>query len=313
MSQKEMKMAFRIGLITALAIALAGAAHAQGGPPPAMGSGGFGGPMSVPRGLGGPGMGGMATGKVISVNPAAHTITFKNEQGEHRTLHVASDTRIIGQKTISVSSLRVGDRIQVRGHVSLVTADSIVTGGSDAGLPPMGPPPFAGGPAAFGPPPGGPGFGPHGPRMPLADGMVVEEGKVVKLSPLTISFGGGRTLTVQMDSSTKLHKVSEMKLGEIKSGDRIAAMGRPDGDGSLRAFRVTINMPVPPRPAGMPGMLGQGPGGFGPGMGGPNGPAGGPGFGRSAAFGPGFGQQPPTPDGSAPGGPPPPDAPDDAP
>ena len=332
MTRKELTMAPWISIVTVLAFALAGAAHAQGGPPP-MGPGGFGGPGPMARGMmgGGPRMGPAAIGTVQSVDADAHTISLKNRNGESCTLHVASDAKIVGQKTILVSDLKVGDRIQVRGQVSLITADSIVEGGDSMGMPPMGPPPGAmggpggfgpppdaGGPGAFGPPPAGgrPGFGPMGPMGGGPNGMVVEMGTVTKLSPLTISFGGGRTLTVQVDSSTKVHKIGEMKLSEIKAGDRIMAMGRPMSDGSLRASRVAVNMPAPMGPAGRPGMMG-GPGGFGPGGPGP----GGPGFGPAAAFGPGGGpgpEGPPDPgfdpqQGAQPDMPPPPDAGPDGP
>lgn len=310
MTRNEIKTTLKIGAIATMAFALAGAAHAQMGPPP-MGPGGFGGPMPGMRGPGGPGFGGMIAGTVQSVNSDEHTISLKTRSGETCTLHVSSDAAIIGQKTIAVSDLHVGDRIQVRGHVALITADSIVAGGDGMGGPPMGPPPSAvmGGPQGFGAGPGGPGFGPQGTgRMGGPNGMVLEVGTVTKLSPLTLSFGGGRTLTVQVDSSTRVHKVGEMKLAEIKTGDRIAAQGRPMSDGSLRAVRVAVNMPVPMRPPGGPGMAGRGPGAFGPAMGGPEGP----GFGPAPGFGPGLGG-PPDPDngpqqGAQPDMPPPPDA-----
>ncbi|HEX5324156.1 MAG TPA: hypothetical protein VFW40_10245, partial [Capsulimonadaceae bacterium] len=224
---KRLKMK-RIALGTALAatlsVAIAIPVLAQGGPPP--GPGGFGGP----GGPGGPGGRPLALGAVQSVDTSARTITLSDPRGGSHTIRVASDAKIVGDKAISVSDLNVGDKIQVRGRPSVITADSIFAGGPGADMPPAGPPAGAQGPGAFGPPPGGPqGFGPgpdFGPpggpgRIGNPNGIVVETGTVTKLNPLTISFGGGRTLTVELSPSAKVHTAGAMKLSDIKKGDRV--------------------------------------------------------------------------------------------
>ena len=263
---------------------LAPAAQAQGPQ-----GGGFGGPGGFRGGPGGGGQGGfrrppVAFGTVTAIDAGAGTITIASRfGGADQTIQTQGTTQIVSQTAASVSDLKKGDKIEVQGVPTGITASALTIGQSPlSGL---------GGPGGG---PGGPGggFG-GGPGMQGAPAMASATGIVTSVSPLTISLSSTASLTLKMDPSAKVTKYTTVPLSSIKVGDSVMGIGTANDDGSFAATTVALNMNL--------GGMGQGRGGFGRGGsygrggGGFGGPRGGGGFG-------GFGG-PPPPDGF--GGPPP--------
>ena len=281
--------------------------------------GGFGGgPNNGPDPFGGGGrQGGMgrrsplASGTVTAVDVQAGTITVSSVFGDPQVIQTQGTTTIVSQTAASVSDLKKGDTIEVRGIPTGLTASSLTIGksplGGFGGPPPPGsfggpPPPGGFGgpppPGGFGgpPPPGGfggpppPGFG--GPGAPPA--MAYAKGTVTSTSPLIISLSSSALLTLKMDPSAKVTKYTTVTLSSIKVGDRVVGIGTANDDGSFAAATIAVNVD----------MGRGGGGGFGGGRRGG-------GFGRPNNGGPGgFGGPPPGgPNGSGdfggPGGPPP--------
>ena len=282
--------------------ALAPHASAQGP------QGGFGsGPNNGPDPFGGGGgrQGGMgrrppfASGTVTAVDVQAGTITVSSVFGDPQVIQTQGTTTIVSQTAASVSDLKKGDTIEVRGVPTGLTASSLTIGKSPLGGPGGPPPPGGFGgpppPGGFGgPPPPGGGFG--GPPAPA---MAYAKGTVTSTSPLTISLSSSALLTLKMDPSAKVTKYTTVALSSIKVGDRVVGIGTANDDGSFAAATIAVNMD----------MGRGGGGGFGGGRRG-GGYRGG-GFGRPNNGGPGgFGGPPPGgPNGSddfgGPGGPPP--------
>ena len=281
--------------------ALAPHASAQGP------QGGFGGgPNNGPDPFGGGGrQGGMgrrsplASGTVTAVDVQAGTITVSSVFGDPQVIQTQGTTTIVSQTAASVSDLKKGDTIEVRGVPTGLTASSLTIGKSPLGGPGGPPPPGGFGgpppPGGFGgPPPPGGGFG--GPPAPA---MAYAKGTVTSTSPLTISLSSSALLTLKMDPSAKVTKYTTVALSSIKVGDRVVGIGTANDDGSFAAATIAVNMD----------MGRGGGGGFGGGRRG-GGYRGG-GFGRPNNGGPGgFGGPPPGgPNGGddfgGPGGPPP--------
>ena len=270
--------------------------------------GGFGGgPNNGPDPFGGGGgrQGGMgrrppfASGTVTAVDVQAGTITVSSVFGDPQVIQTQGTTTIVSQTAASVSDLKKGDTIEVRGVPTGLTASSLTIGKSPLGGPGGPPPPGGFGgpppPGGFGgPPPPGGGFG--GPPAPA---MAYAKGTVTSTSPLTISLSSSALLTLKMDPSAKVTKYTTVALSSIKVGDRVVGIGTANDDGSFAAATIAVNMD----------MGRGGGGGFGGGRRG-GGYRGG-GFGRPNNGGPGgFGGPPPGgPNGSddfgGPGGPPP--------
>ena len=229
------------------------------------------------RSFGMPMMRPMMAGTVQSVDTTNGTITLTDPSGNTQTLTVSSDTKIVAAKTISASDLQVGDQIQVRGAPQVISADSIMSG--DLGdVPPMGPVfgaamvkssgtvaaranPDAPGPVVVqsygeqsdssGAEADAEGNGP--PPKPLfisaassspAGAMAIEQGTITSLSPLTVSLSDGQTVTVNTNSSTKVSTVSTESLSDIQQGDQVAAQINRQGDGTIRAVQVDVNLPM---------------------------------------------------------------------
>ena len=254
--------------------------------------GGFGGgPNNGPDPFGGGGrQGGMgrrsplASGTVTAVDVQAGTITVSSVFGDPQVIQTQGTTTIVSQTAASVSDLKKGDTIEVRGIPTGLTASSLTIGKSPLGGF-GGPPP----PGGFGGPPP-PGFG--GPGAPPA--MAYAKGTVTSTSPLIISLSSSALLTLKMDPSAKVTKYTTVTLSSIKVGDRVVGIGTANDDGSFAAATIAVNVD----------MGRGGGGGFGGGRRGG-------GFGRPNNGGPGgFGGPPPGgPNGSGdfggPGGPPP--------
>ena len=291
-----------------VSLALAAPVLAQGpppgGPPPGQG-GGFGQPGNR---FGGPRGGGFwgqqrppfAVGTVSAVDAAAGTITLTTQRGR-QTIHLGPNAQIVMPRTVSVSSLKAGDRVTVRGAAAGLTGFQITAGQPPAGLPDGG---------GFGGPRGG--NGPTNFGGGREDNFVTASG-TVKASPtkkdahLTISLGPGAQLVLTMADGAEITRYAAVTVSGIKTGDRIIAMGQNGDDGTMTASTVGVNFPAggfgggPGAPMGgnfAGGRYGGPPGGFG----GPRrtGQRGGP-FPDQGGF-----NGPPPPDQGGFGGPPPP-------
>lgn len=263
-----------LGAAALLAVpVLAPMTHAQGP------QGGFGGGPNPPTGpdpFGGGGGGGrqggmgrrppVASGTVTAVDTGAGTITVSSIFGDLQVIQTQGTTAIVSQTAASVSELKKGDTIEVRGVPTELTALSLTIGQSPiAGPGGFGgpPPPPPGGPGAPPPPPGGGGSG-----TPPPPAMAYAKGTVTSTSPLMISLSSTASLTLKIDPSAKVTKYTTVALGSIKVGDRVIGIGTANNDGSFAATTVAVNMDMGP---GGRGGFGGGRHG-GPPPGGPGGP-----------------------------------------
>ena len=232
------------------------------------GGGGFGGPGG--GGFGGQGGGfnrrpPFAYGTVSAVNTGAGTVTISSRfGGGDQVIQTQGTTQIMSQTAAKVSELKKGDKVEVSGMPTQMTATSLTIG--DSPLAGLGGP---GGPG--GPPPGAPGGNAAGGPV---DTRVT--GTVTSTSPLTIALSPTASLTLKMDPNAKVAKYTPVALSAIKPGDKIAALGTANDDGSFAATTLAVNVDL--------GAMGRGFGRRG-GFGGQNGP-GGPG-GQSGSGGPG--------------------------
>ncbi len=233
------------------------------GPGGGFGGGGFGGPGG--GGFGGPGGGGgqggfnrrspFAYGTVSAVNAGAGTVTISSRfGGGDQVIQTQGTTQIVSQAAAKVSDLKKGDKVEVSGMPTQMTATSLTIG--DSPLAGLGGP---GGPG--GPPPGGPGGG-NAAGNP-ADTRIM--GTVTGTSPLTIALSPTASLTLKMDPSAKVTKYTPVTLNAIKPGDKVAALGTANDDGSFAATTLAVNTDL--------GAMGRGFGRRG-GYGGQNGPGG---------------------------------------
>ena len=273
-------------------------AHAQGP------QGGFGsGPNNGPDPFGGGGRQGLgrrppfAFGTVTAVDAGAGTITISSTFGDPQVIQTQGTTKIVSQAAASVSDLKKGDTIEVRGVPTGLTASSLTIGQSPLGGPGGGPPPPP--PGGFGGPPPPPPGGFGGPPPPPAPAMAYARGTVTGTSPLTISLSSTASLTLRMDPSAKVTKYISVALSAIKVGDKVVGIGTANDDGSFAASTVAVNMDM--GQMGRGGRGGFGGGRRGGGFGGPNGGFRGGGFGGPNGGGPNNGG-----DFGGPGGPPPP-------
>ena len=277
---------------------------------PGGGGGGF------PGGGGGGGFQGrppFAAGAVSAVDSGAGTITITPQFGGNgpQTIRLDSSTQIVALAVVTVTDLKVGDKIAVQGIPTGITASSVTVGDPPAGLPGMG----NGGPRGGG---GGNGGGGNGGGGAAAAPSFATATGTIKVLPtatdphLTLSLGPDVQLFLKVADGAKVTKYTVVRLSDIKTGDRIMAAGQTADDGTLTATTVGVNLP---QRGGFGGGFGGGRGqrgnnrGGGGGFGGPGGFGGGGGFGGPGGGGPGgpggFG----GPGGGGPGGPPPPDAP----
>ena len=277
-----------LGAAALLAVpVLAPMTHAQGP------QGGFGGGPNPPTGpdpFGGGGGGGrqggmgrrppFASGTVTAVDTGAGTITISSVFGDLQVIQTQGTTAIVSQTAASVSELKKGDTIEVRGVPTGLTALSLTIGQSPIAGPGGfgGPPP----PGGFGgPPPPPPGGG--GPDAPPPPAMAYAKGTVTSTSPLMISLSSTASLTLKMDPSAKVTKYTTVALGSIKVGDRVVGIGTANNDGSFAATTVAVNMDMGPGGRGGFGGGRRGGGNQGNRFGGPNG--GGPGGPPPGGFG----------------------------
>jgi hypothetical protein len=217
-----------------------------------------------------------ATGTVTSVDAAAGTITITSARGGNsQIIQTQGTTPLVSQSAASVSDLKVGDKIEVQGVPTAITASALTIGDSPLGGPgggPGGPPPGGfGGP----PPPGGPG-GPPPPAMANATGTVTST------SPLTIALSSTASLTLKLDPNAKVTKFTPVQLTSIKVGDTVTGVGTANADGTFAATSVGVNLDPSAMGRGFGGG-GFGGGGFGGGGGGFGGRGGG---GRRGGGGP---------------------------
>lgn len=241
-------------------------------------------PAAKAQGPGGGGPGGgfnrrmpFAIGKVTAVDAAASTITITSQfgGGGSQTIKTQDTTTIVLQITATVSDLKVGDKIEVQGVPTGITASSLTIGQSPLPTGGFGRPGGGGGPGGN----GGPGGG--NPGAPPAFSAFAT-GKVTSLSPLTIAVSDTVSLTLKMAANAKVSKFTPMALGRIKIGDRVFSMGQTGDDGTFTATSVALNLDTSSQMGGRGGFGGGGgfggrgrggrPGGPGSGGPGPGGP-----------------------------------------
>ena len=251
------------------------------------GGGGFGG-GGRQGGFGGGGrQGGMAgggrfaLGTVSAVDTAAKTITVTSPFAGTQTIQVSDTTQVVSQTTATVADLKVGDKVQVQGVPTGITASTLtigenpITAGQGGGRQGGTGGPGQGG--GFGGRQGGFGGG-QGAQPAFASAT----GTVTATSPLTISLSTSVTLTLKLDPAAKVTKFSTVDLSGIKTGDQIVSTGQAGDGGVFTATTVGVNMQMGGGQGGFGGRGGQG--GFGGGQGGRR--RGGQGGGQGGAGGP---------------------------
>ena len=199
---------------------LAAAASAQvGGRPP-----GTGRPVATARLP-------FAAGTVSAVDSAGGTLTLAALLGGGpQTVHVAAGTQITALLTVKIGDLKVGDRVQVQGVPTGITAAQITAGDSLDAPPRL--PPGAGRSGA-----GGGRLRPDGPQAAFASAS----GKITALLPLTIAVSDSVQVTLKAAPDARIRRSTPITLADIKAGDRILANGVPGSDGTLYAAQIRVN------------------------------------------------------------------------
>ena len=245
-----------------------GFGQAQGGQAPG-GPGGFGRNGGGRGGFGG-GMGRPTVGSVASVDATAGTVTLSAANGgQPTTIKVAADTPIATETTGTVADLKEGDQVQITGSLTAltITTGTLPYSFGTTGRFLMGG--FGGGRG---------GFGGGAVADPNAASYSITNGKVVSVSPLTISAGSNVTVTLKSSDNAKVNRITTGTLAGIKPGDQVLAMGPVDaGSGAVTATMLAVNFSQLQGGFGGRGGFGRGgQGGFG---GGPGGGQNGQGFG----------------------------------
>ena len=226
-----------IVLATLLGLEPVTAAFAQGGPPP----GGFGGGPGVPPpdGFGGgpgvpppDGFGGgqddvpplqtsFVTGTVSAVDANTGTFTLKTQARAAQLINTDSNSRIVQQTTVSVSALKVGDKIEVRGAPTGIRASMLMVGTPPAGL-----------------------SGPANTDVGFAGANGTVKTLPTKADPhLVLSLGTDVVLTVTVAANAKVVKYTAAQVSDLKTGEPVMAVGQMGTDGGLTATVVGINFP----------------------------------------------------------------------
>ena len=227
-----------LGLMTARAFWITPTAHAQGNPPvfgQGQGPGGFG---NLPFVMGTVAEVGQ-TQKMIAVNSSFG--------GDERIIRVTDQTKLVTEREVKVSEIKVGDQLQVNGVPTGISARSVTVGEA---------------PEFFRMPGQRQGGGDRG-GQPGRGGQMrmtfaAASGKVTSVNPLTIALDDNVSVVIKMASDGTVRKIVPVTLATIKEGDRIVAGGTMDGEGVLNATAVGVNMG-----GGMGGMFGMPFGGFG--------------------------------------------------
>jgi hypothetical protein len=225
-----------VGCVAALAT-LTGAALAQ---QPGRGQG-FGG-----RG----GFGGGVVGTIQQVDATKGTIQIQTTgpQAGSRMVSFTAETAVFRQSQGTLADLKVNDTIQVSGMPTSINAMQLQLGefpqagfggfggrggaggaGGGGGQAP-GNAPGAGARGVAG---GGPGGGP---------GMANVSGTIVSTSPLVVQLPGNVRVNVSADPSTRVTKTVKTTAADLKVGDTIRAVGRPDDQGNVTALQITVGV-----------------------------------------------------------------------
>jgi hypothetical protein len=83
-------------------------------------------------------------------------------------------------------------------------------------------------------------------------------GTIVSTNPLVVMLPGNVRVNVTADPSTRITKIVKTTLAELKPGETIRAMGRPDDNNNVVAMQVVVGVDLN---AVGPGFGGRG--GFG--------------------------------------------------
>ncbi|NLI01427.1 MAG: hypothetical protein GX446_18265, partial [Chthonomonadales bacterium] len=242
-----------MGVVAARVFWMSPPAHAQGGPP-AFGQGPFGGPGQGPGGFGGPPP--FVMGTVAEVGQTQKMIAVSSPfGGDERIIKITDQTRMVTEKEVKVSEIKVGDQVQVSGVPTGIRASSLTVGEAPEFF--RMPGQRAGG--------GNPGGQPGRNNPMMRRSMASATGKVTAVNPLTIALDDSVSVVIKLAPDARIQKIVPVALSAIKEGDRIMAGGTTDSEGVLTATAVGINMG-----GGMGGMFGMP---FG-GPGGPGGPGG---------------------------------------
>jgi hypothetical protein len=219
-----------VGCVAALAM-VCGSALAQ---QPGRGRGGFGGGV---------------VGTIQQVDATKGTIQIQTTgpQAGSRMVSFTAETAVYRQSQGTLADLKVNDTIQVSGVPTSINAMQLQIGE----MPPAGFGGFggragggAGGAGGGGQAPGnaqgggaragaGPGGGP---------GTANASGTIVSTSPLVVQLPGNIRVNVSADPSTRVTKTVKTTAADLKVGDTVRAVGRPDDQGNVTATQITVGV-----------------------------------------------------------------------
>lgn len=208
-------------------------------------------------------------GTVTGGDANTGVIVINSPAGGEQTIRVNADTQFMAQKLVDVSALQVGDRVQVQGVPTAITASSISVGQVSDLLQFGG----AQGGNRRGNNGGNQGVllmrGDEGPGGRMAQqAFASASGKVTSTSPLTISISDTASITLKLATDAKITKIQKATINNLKNGDTILVFGQAGNDGAFTATSVGINISM----TGPGGLFGGG------GFGGPGGQMGFPNF-----------------------------------
>jgi hypothetical protein len=206
----------------------------------------------------------MVLGTIKQVDPARNAIQVQmvGQESQLRWVIVSGESSMTRQAQGTLADLKPNDTISVQGVATSINASQLQVGE----VPQL---PFGGG-AFGGPRPGGggPGAAPGGQGRPgaagggirgmLGAGTTQVIGTIVSTNPLVVMLPGNVRVNVTADPSTRITKIVKTTLAELKPGETIRAMGRPDDNNNVVAMQVVVGVDLN---AVGPGFGGRG--GFG--------------------------------------------------
>lgn len=166
-------------------------------------------------------------GTITGGNAQTGSISVQNQNGGTTTIQCNNSTQFTTQQTVSASSLKVGDTIQVTGLPTGINASSIIDGQMPSSMQT-----YSGLSRGMGKTSG----------TGTSAGFATASGIIVSLNPLTISLGGGVAITITGSANTSVSRLVPLTYNQLKVGDTISAAGQLNSNGVFVASGVAVNL-----------------------------------------------------------------------
>lgn len=173
--------------------------------------------------------GSVYAGSVVEVNSTEGTLvlTGRTRSEQPQRIQVLPAADIVRQLRGTAADLKVGEIIEVVGVPLEIDARNIRVGEVRPS-----------GAIHRDPTPARPGAPRPERKLPVVQPQLL--GKVVRLNPLTVEFGGGVTATVRVGDNTAITRIMAIPLNSLKPGEPVLAMGSRDASGTLVARRIQV-------------------------------------------------------------------------